>query len=95
MRNSEGVFLTVETLPGKVVVQQSRRNPHDAQDEQSEEQQQDDGLIHPCHDALRKQARQVHARKTIGTVKYSEVSVASLVIATFLEPANPSDSVKK
>lgn len=59
----KGVLLTVETLPGKVVVQQSRCHPHNAQDEQSEKQQQHYGLVHPRHDSLRKQDPPVHAQR--------------------------------
>lgn len=64
LRNFKGVLLTVETLPGKVVMQQSRCHPHDAQDEQSEEQEQHHSLIHPRHDTLRKQDPRVHAQMT-------------------------------
>lgn len=93
LRDFKGAALTVETLPGKVVVQQSGCHPHDAQDEQSEKQEQHHSLIHPRHDTLRKPDPQVHAQM-IRTFQLLRVSIATL-IATFLEPANPSDSVKK
>lgn len=90
---------TVEALPGEVVMEEGRCHPHDAQHEQRQQQQQYHRLVHPAHDSLQQetthQQRRPSQRELHPMVGRAAVFKVSLNRVTFLDPANPSDSVKK
>lgn len=81
---------TVERLAaGRVVADDGGGHPDHAQHQQRQQQQHHQRLVHPGHDALREH----HGIR--GEPEAGGPGEAPTGPPTFLDPANPSDSVKK